>query len=88
MKKVISFIRTLRSQSLETRRAVLIAGSFGVTGLIALVWIGSFGSSHVQYTAETTVIEKPSESPFSIIKDSVVEMYGSASKGYDSAINQ
>lgn len=86
-KKVKIIVHNLRSQPLETRKMILVVGSFGLTALIMLLWISAFALKSEKYTAPIRT-EKPTESPFSMIKDSVVELYANASKGFDSAINE
>ncbi len=87
MNKAATMVHTLRSQSLETRKAILIIGSFGITALIALIWITTMAFATPK-ESPIVVAPKPIESPFTIIKDSVVEMYATASKGFDSASTQ
>jgi hypothetical protein len=86
MQKIRSFVHKLRAQPIETRKSILIGTSFGLTALVALVWISGIAFSHTNYSvADVAAANKPTQSPFTIIKDSVVEVYANASKGYDSA---
>ncbi len=83
MQKIERYIETLQSHSLETRKALLLGLSFGLTGLVVLLWIATFSLSK---SASSTVTSKDTntKSPFTLIKDNVIEIYASAAKGFDS----
>lgn len=86
MKRIRKVVHTLRSHSVKTRRAILLGVSFGVTGFIFLIWIASFAFGHKDPTLPLSK-EKQAESPFAIIKDSVIEMKGDSSVPTDSEAN-
>lgn len=68
----------LRRQDEDVRKLILVFVSFGVTALLMFAWIASFDSPGSRYTASREKnTEKKVESPFSIIRDSVVELYAS-----------
>ncbi len=73
--KIRTFIHRLRGQSHETRKIILVLGSFGVTALIMLAWIGSIGTRQDYHTMAAQPKTTKIQSPFSIIRDSVVELY-------------
>jgi hypothetical protein len=73
---------------LETRKALLVGISFGITGLILLIWVGSFTAGLVGHPTDATLNQKPSPSPFAILKDSAVEMYASVTQGYNAATSK
>jgi hypothetical protein len=85
--KMHSIVNTLQKEPIETRKTILVVGSFGVTALIVVIWLTTFAFSHTQPIAQdqTGGVEKPTQSPFAIIKDNVVELYANASKGYNAA---
>lgn len=82
-----SLVNTIQSQPLETRKMILVGVSTGVTILLVLAWILSFALSHPNTEAKQQSKARPSESPFAIIKNSVVELYANASTAADSAQN-
>lgn len=77
-KKITQTVHMLRSQSIKTRQTVLIGVSFGLTGLIVILWLASFAFSHPDTTTSTPSKDK-AKSPFTMIKDSVVEVYAGSS---------
>lgn len=85
MQKVEQYIQTLQSHSLATRKAILLGVSFGLTGLLAIIWVVTFSTQGPASSTATGLKEKEAQSPFAILKDNVVEIYANASKGFDSA---
>lgn len=73
-KKITQTVHILRAKSPKTRRAIMLAASFGVTGLLVLIWLLSFSFSH-RNNPPVLSPEDQAKSPFTIIKDSVVEVY-------------
>ncbi len=73
MSKVRTMVHTLRAKPYKTRRTILLAASFGVTALIVIIWLATFAFTH--RTSTPTPKENQADSPFTIIKDSVVEVY-------------
>lgn len=86
-KKITQTVHKLRSQSVKTRRAILVGVSFGVTALIILLWLVSFTITR-KNDDKPVQIENQAASPFTIIKDSVVEVYdGESDKPLESTGN-
>ena len=83
--KIHTMVNTIQSRSLETRKIILMVGSIGLTALIGIIWLASFAITHAPPAVpdQTGSAAKPSQSPFAIIKDNVVELYATATKGYD-----
>ncbi len=73
-KKITQTVHRLRAQPIKTRKAILVGVSFGVTGLIILIWLVSFAFTR-KNDKPNPPPENNAESPFTIIKDSVVEVY-------------
>ena len=99
MEKAKTLVHTLRAQSVQTRKTILVLGAFGLTGLIVIIWILSFAFAHTDYvapdtsstdtnTTQPTVDQSTKESPFAIIKDSITGLYSSASQHLGSKSSQ
>ena len=89
MQKVHTFVNNLQSRSVQERKTILVGVSVGVTALIALIWIVSFSSGAFNAPTDSAGInQKQGPSPFALVKDSVVELYASATTGYNSATSK
>ena len=85
--KIHSFVHMLQRQPVNVRKNILVFGSFGITALLVVIWLASFGFAHTQYVAQdqTGDNQNSGQSPFAIIKGNVVELYANATQGYNSA---
>jgi hypothetical protein len=83
MKKLSHIVAHAQAQPVHIRKTILLSLSIGVTALIVVLWLSFLAFSH----RPTTVSDDgtlSTSSPFAIIKDSVVELYATATKGNDS----
>lgn len=79
-KKITQTVHALRAQPQKTRQMLLVSISFGLTGLIVILWLFSFAvTDRIPDTAAP--LQDNTQSPFSIIKDSVVELYNAPNTG-------
>ena len=78
----------MQAQPFHIRRAILLGGTFVVTILIFLFWISMFAFSHGPREAPKEMTEKKTESPFSLIKNNVVQLYANAGEGLQSALQK
>ena len=86
-KKIHAMVDTIQRRSLETRKFILMAGSIGLTALIGIVWLASFAITHAPPAVPDQAgnAAQSNQSPFAIIKDNVVQLYASATKGYNAS---
>ncbi len=70
------YIAHLRSKPHKERQHILHLAAFGITLVIALIWIATLG---VHLTKSVTAAPNPNtESAFTTIKDNLVEVYADA----------